>query len=99
MRPIECAFHFLGRAKMATRWHDDNVVGACCECNRLEFVSRGDSAKERWRLHHIALVGLERRAELEALAQATADFDVAQLKDLAAAIRVKIKNVWSEVIE
>ena len=32
-RLIECCFHFITRAKYATRWSEDNCIGSCNSCN------------------------------------------------------------------
>lgn len=37
-RPIEHCFHWLTRAKYATRWDEENAIGSCAGCNyRMEF--------------------------------------------------------------
>jgi hypothetical protein len=95
-RSIEVAFHFIGRACLLTRWDDDNVVGSCGYCNRMEMASRGVAAKERWRLVHIGLIGRERREALESMVHKVADYSVTDLADIAAAIRIKLKSVWTE---
>lgn len=95
-RPIECAFHFIGRAAYSVRYHLDNLVGACSYCNRLEMLNRREAARERWRMVHISLIGLERRTELEELSRKEAHFSVADLKELAAALRKRLKEVWTE---
>lgn len=94
-RPIQCAFHFIGRAAYAVRYHLDNVFGACSECNHMEMLYRSAAARERWRMVHISLIGLERREALEALARGpAAKFTVSDLEELAAAFKRMIKDAW-----
>lgn len=33
---IECCFHFISRRRVALRWREDNVIGACHTCNWVE---------------------------------------------------------------
>lgn len=37
IRPIQCAFHFVRRRRLAVRWNPLNLIGACHRCNYLEY--------------------------------------------------------------
>lgn len=96
--PIEVAFHFIGRAALLCRWHDDNVVGSCSWCNRLEMQNRTAADRAKWRAIHVALIGEERRAALEAMEHRVANYSAADLEELAGTLKAKLKNVWTEAI-
>lgn len=78
--PIQVAYHIMPRADQATRWHLQNVIGACVRCNGGEKWSRTRaSLRDRYKDIHIEIVGFQVYEELEQLAKTTADFSVADL--------------------
>lgn len=54
VRPIQCAFHFITRAKESVRWHKMNAVGSCFECNgRYENEAEFAAGCIRWLIERI----------------------------------------------
>lgn len=86
-RPIECCFHWIGRGSYATRWDEDNAVGSCFGCNFEETFR-----KQKYRDKHIALIGIEEREILEALARQKTHFSNSDLQEMIEEFKLKISS-------
>lgn len=77
-RPIEVAYHLVPQQRGdATRYREDNVVGACCGCNYGEVRNRS-----LYREKHIDLFTRDHIERLEKIAREAVQLSTAQLVEL-----------------
>lgn len=85
--PIQCAFHWVKRGHFATRWDEENVIGACHSCN---FLMEYDPSKFfAW---HVAKYGPERLQMLVARGRQHAKFSNADLEEITAKYTERLKQ-------
>lgn len=87
-KPVEQmdAGHFISRRKKKTRWHEDNVFGQCHFCNRFD---QGGAAG--YGIFMVKKFGLEYVESLHQLAQTTAKYTDADIEQMIADYKDKLK--------
>lgn len=88
------AGHFMSRAKMRTRWHEDNVQFQCKRCNGFRGGEQYKFAQELDALH-----GDGKAEELVRLSNETAKYGVNDLRMLISFWKLEFARIQSEKLE
>lgn len=85
---VEVAYHIVPQQRGdATRYDEDNVVGACRRCNRGEQLNRS-----KYREVHVRVFGRELVGQLEDKARRVVKLSTAELAELADKYRKKLEE-------
>lgn len=93
LRPIAVCYHIQPRGDEAVRWDLRNQIASCAPCNYAELMSRSRSVwRERTRQIHVAIIGADVLAELEAKARTIAKFSTANLISMRDQLKAQLEG-------
>jgi len=97
-RPIDCAFHFIGRGKKPTTFDERNVIAACSTCNADEHYSNEKERGKEWYVDWFkAHFGEELWEELKAQSRRTDTWTMEALEDLERDLKLELDDKFGFV--